>query len=208
LITNCGVGIHTDKPLPMRREADFYPTDPETVRRVLGWAMGYCDHLEFRSVIDAGAGAGVWGQQWRALDPDPLAHWVTGIELREQEWPEGFDQWLTGPKHGDFLKYTLRQPRHPDIIIGNPPFSQAEPFIRHALQWLPTDGILVFLLRLSFLEGQKRRDGLFSEHPPRAVAVCSKRPSFTGDGKTNATAFAAFLWRKGYGGSPDLHWLT
>jgi hypothetical protein len=76
--------------------------------------------------------------------------------------------------------------------MGNPPYSHAEEFVRQGYDLLSVGGSLIFLLRLAFLEGQARRDELFQDMPPYQVAVCSKRPSFSGDGKTNATAFAVF----------------
>jgi hypothetical protein len=91
--------------------------------------------------------------------------------------------------------------------MGNPPYRHAEEFIRHGYDLLSVGGSLIFLLRLAFLEGKARRDGLFREMPPYQVAVCSKRPSFSGDGRTNATAFAVFHWRAGYRGAPLLTWL-
>jgi hypothetical protein len=92
-------------------------------------------------------------------------------------------------------------------VIGNPPYREAEAFIRRGLSMLDPGGHLIYLLRLAFLEGQKRRDGLFRELPPFQAAVCSKRPSFTGDGKTNATAFTLLHWVRGYRGETRLSWL-
>jgi hypothetical protein len=94
-----------------------------------------------------------------------------------------------------------------DLVVGNPPYSHAEFFIRRSLEMCGDGGVVAFLLRLAFLEGQKRRDGLFRECPPYEVAVCSKRPSFTGDGRTNATAFCVCYWRKGWSGKTELGWL-
>lgn len=204
MITNCGVGIVTDKPLPERREHDFYPTDLGTITSVLDrfrHTPGTGRHYQYpRRVLDPGAGSGNWGKV--ARDMFPIAH-ITGCELREVPRPSDYNDWLIG----DFLK--LYEGLFPafNLIMGNPPFKAAEAFVRTGLPLLHEEGHLIFLLRLSFLEGQARRDGIFTDLPPKAVWVHSKRPSFQADGKTNATAFATFVWQKGWFGKTELSWL-
>lgn len=205
MITNCGVGITTDKPLPPRRDHDFYPTDLGTVTRILEkYRLQPSEKRHFRyprRVLDPGAGSGNWGKIARELWPITN---ITGCEIRpDAPRPAAYDTWLVG----DFV--SIYQGMFPafDLVMGNPPFKPAEEFVRVAWELLHPDGYLIFLLRLSFLEGQGRRDGLFAELPPKAIWVCSKRPSFTEDGKTNATAFAAFVWQKGWSGDTALEWL-
>lgn len=71
-------------------------------------------------------------------------------------------------------------------------------------------GLVRAALRLAFLEGQRRTAGLWKSHRPHTVAVCGKRPSFTGNGKTDATAYAVFIWHKRAGIQDTvltwLHW--
>ncbi len=175
-----------------------------TVRQILGrFQHTRSDERHFQyplRVLDPGAGCGSFGKGARELWP--LAT-ITGCELRDIPPPEVYDRWLWG----DYP--TLYRGMFPafDLIMGNPPFKLAEPFVRTSLPLLLPGGHLVFLLRLAFLEGQRRRDGLFAEFPPKAVWVCSKRPSFSGDGKTNATAFAVVVWQQGWDGRTDLSWL-
>lgn len=204
MITNCGVGIVTDKPLPPRHEADFYPTDLGTVGRILDryrLLPSRNRHYQYpRRILDPGAGTGNWGRV--ARDYFPISH-ITGAELRDTWKPPDYNEWVLG----DFPKcYAGLFPSY-DLVMGNPPFKVAEEFVRVGLPLLHEEGHLIFLLRLAFLEGQGRRDGLFTEFPPKAVWVCSKRPSFQEDGKTNATAFAAFVWQKGWEGNTSLDWL-
>ena len=98
---------------------------------------------------------------------------------------------------GDFL--SLPKPLDPDdpptLIIGNPPFKDAEAHIRQALSIVAPGGSVVFLLRLAMLES-KRRVALWREHPPTEVLVLPKRPSFTG-GSTDSAAYAVFRWTDG-----------
>jgi len=67
---------------------------------------------------------------------------------------------------------------------------------------------MVFLLPLSFIAGQKRGANLWRKYPPYKVLVCSKRPSFTGDGKTDNTEYALYYWQVGWHGQTLLDWLT
>ncbi len=96
---------------------------------------------------------------------------------------------------GDFL---VHEPSHwwsfggIDVVIGNPPYALAEKFVRRSLMIAPW---VVFLLRLNFLAGDKRAglDGLYAERVPD-VYVLPNRPSFAGNGKTDATEYAWFVW--------------
>ncbi len=76
-----------------------------------------------------------------------------------------------------------------DLVIGNPPYNQAEACVRHALEVAPR---VAFLLRLSFL-GSAGRVALFRERPPVAVYMVSPRPSFTGGG-TDSSEYAFIVW--------------
>lgn len=61
-----------------------------------------------------------------------------------------------------------------DLIVGNPPFNEAEIHVRRAVAEAPLVGML---LRLAFLEGEERAS-LWREHPPTEVHVFVTRPSF------------------------------
>lgn len=106
----------------------------------------------------------------------------------------------------DFLKYgnvdTLGKF---DLIISNPPFKHAQEMIELSHDLLNEGGQIIMLLRLAFLESQ-RRNAFFQKYKPNEVRVFSKRPSFTGDGKTYPMAFATFSWLDGYNGDTKLTW--
>jgi len=104
---------------------------------------------------------------------------------------------------GDFLDYAdlLANPGY-DLVIGNPPYAFAADHVRAALKCAPRVG---FLLRLNFLESQKRAQ-LWKDTPLAAVHVFSCRPSFTGGG-SDATGYAFFVWDKAHKGPPSLHWV-
>ncbi len=107
-------------------------------------------------------------------------------------WCEGSDL-ATGT---DFLTVTARK----EFIITNPPFSLAQEFVTHALAL--SDNVMM-LLPLGFLGAQKRRDW-FVANEPSALFVLSKRPSFTGNGKTYAADYAWFYWGQQYRGIKHL----
>ena len=76
-----------------------------------------------------------------------------------------------------------------DVVITNPPYSQALEFVQGALK----DGrVVVMLLRLNWL-ASKARNRFLLDNPP-SVYVLPRRPSFTYNGKTDATDYAWFVW--------------
>jgi hypothetical protein len=109
----------------------------------------------------------------------------------------------------DFLDATYR----PDVyeVVSNPPFNLAEQFIAKALDLGAVK--VAMLLRLSFLEGKKRK-AMFKSTPLARVRVFSSRVSMPpghllGSIKAanGTTAFAWFVWEHGYTGKPELGWL-
>lgn len=101
-------------------------------------------------------------------------------------------------------------PSRYDLVVGNPPYKYAEEFVRAGLEALESDGTMIYLLRLAFLEGQARARGLWKTHRPDKVYVLGRRPSFTGNGRTDATAYALYVWyaHLGAGSTTELHWLN
>lgn len=220
--------IRTDKPLQPRRKNEFYETPEPLVRA----ALDLLPNLRYKTILDPGAGNGVWGRVARANWPSAE---ITGIDLHNARRGSPYNIWKIG-------NYALYESASLDLIIGNPPygdaweeeqkrkratakhkgqpyhkpkrparvgpFADAEVFVRHSLHLLKPKGYLVFLLRLAFLESQKRGNGLWDEFPPQAVHVLVERPSFTGNGKTDETAYAIYIWRKDWTGDTRLEWLS
>ena len=224
--------ITTDKEMRDRDPHDFYPTPLglcDAALQILDFEGAA------PRILDPGAGAGPWGQAARRRWP---AAEITGIEVRDVPQPEAYDRWIAqtsfvptpAPRLADTsykdektqrrarAKYEAdlyvhrcpvwRTSEHFDLIIGNPPYEYAEEFTRRALQLLAPEGRIVYLFRLAFLEGQDRGVGLWLDHPPYRVATCSRRPSFTGDGKTDSTAYACYYWNHDHQGDFAGSWLT
>lgn len=108
----------------------------------------------------------------------------------------------------DFLDYSIRP--FPSVIT-NPPFSLAEQFIKKGLAVTKSEnGKLALLLRLAFLEGQKRKP-LFESSPLKSVHVFSKRITFSRPGlnfqSSGMLAYAWYVWDWQYEGKPTISWI-
>ena len=107
---------------------------------------------------------------------------------------------IAEPYSIDFLTYDAG--RRYDLIVTNPPFSLAQEFVTKALELA---NCVIMLLPLSFLGSQRRRDW-WRQHPPTAIFILSKRPSFTGKG-TDATEYGWFVIDTTGRQKVGIHWL-
>lgn len=111
----------------------------------------------------------------------------------------------------DFLM--LRSPPVPegvDAILTNPPYKLAEQFVEKALEFAP---LVIMLLRLAFIESERRR-GILDGGKLARIHVFRKRlPGMHRDGwegrKANSgMAFAWFVWERSHAGPTVLHRLS
>lgn len=198
-----------------RREYDFYETPPELAYEALKRLQDDEDNLRLTNKyigdgirtwatrgMDAGSGNGVWGRQFKRIFWN---NYSIGVEIQDIPMPDVYAELHTK----DFLE--LEYPPVIDLVYGNPPYSLAEEFVRHSYDLLAEGGYCYFLLRLAFLESKKRHFGLYKFWKPKRVYVLTKRPSFfstKGNTKTtDATAYAMFLWQKGWTGDTVLDWM-
>jgi len=109
--------------------------------------------------------------------------------------------------HGiDFL---LKRGGYDGDIITNPPYKYAQEFCEKAIEL--TNNKVAMFLKLTFLEGQKRKK-FFEKYPPKKVYVFSQRQkcAINGDFEntgSSAAAYAWFLWEKGFTGEPIIKWI-
>jgi len=108
--------------------------------------------------------------------------------------------------------YLTRTEEWQGDIITNPPYSKAQEFVEKSLSLVSDGNKVAMFLKLTFLEGKKRRT-LFDEHPPRRIWVSSSRLKCAingdfGNTGTSATAYAWYVWEKGYKGSPEIRWFN
>lgn len=97
-------------------------------------------------------------------------------------------------------------------IITNPPYVFAQEFVEKALQIIPNGNKVAMFLKLTFLEGKKRKE-LFRANPPVRIWVSSSRLKCAINGDFNsigssATAYAWYIWRKGYKGDTIVKWFN
>lgn len=99
----------------------------------------------------------------------------------------------------------------PGDIITNPPFTISLDFILHALEVVQEGSRIAMLLRLQFLEGQKRFEKLFLNNPPYKIYIFVKRQNCYKNGievkQSSSVTYAWFIWLKGYKGHPYIDWI-
>ncbi len=96
-----------------------------------------------------------------------------------------------------------------DNIVSNPPYNLAEPMFKHACMHARRK--VAFVLRISFLCGQKRRDTLFKLFRPSEVVILSKRPSMPPGGsgipaKNGTTDYCWIIWDRCAVGETIMKW--
>lgn len=169
----------------VRNTYDYYATPMHVVDNLL-------DNLDLsrygNKVLEPSAGCGNITYALRQRYPEKN---VLSLEVRAQEH---LNLSLVSNEVviGDFLRMICFEKF--DIIIGNPPYSNALEFVTKSLELLSDNGILIFLLRTAFLESKRRYD-FWQENPLNGLYTLSSRPSFTGHG-TDATSYSWFIWDK------------
>lgn len=168
-----------------RNKTDFYPTPPDVT-------MALLDFLESTHRLDPfsdtilGPACGT-GEMVRVMRDQ--GYRVNCSDL--YPIPTGFNGYLT--ESVDFLSMTDAPG---DWIITNPPFSQAEAFIWHALE---LGKPCAFLLKSQFWHAA-RRLLLFNGYPPRWVLPLTWRPDFLWGAKSSSPTMEVLwsVWLPGY----------
>lgn len=162
----------------LRPMLDFYETPSWAVRAVLP----ILPVKEGTRILDPGCGTGAILRAVGAAFPE---NEILGLEKDEARFRACEASTDLPIMHGDFFSHAERY----DLIVSNPPYSHALEFVQYALSLAP---VVAMLLRLPWLAGQARAD--WHRENPSHVNVLPRRPSFTGDGKTDATEYAWFIW--------------
>ena len=97
-------------------------------------------------------------------------------------------------------------------IITNPPYRYAKEFVEKAMGIIPKGHKVAMFLKLTFLEGKARKE-MFRVIPPKIVYVSSSRLkcAINGDFEKpgeSATAYAWFLWEKGFKDKTIIKWFN
>lgn len=190
-----GASNHTEDD---RQEHDYYATDPRAVEMLL-------ELEEFdKNILEPACGEGHISSVLMTHGHD-----VRSFDLIERGFGEG---------GVDFLQFN--ETCDCDIIT-NPPYSLAQEFVEHALDIVTEGHKVAMFLKLTFLEGKKRKV-MFEKYPPKRIYVsssripCAKNGDFferdkdgnimmEKDGVTpryvsSAICYAWYVWEKGYTG--------
>nr|WP_314662061.1 hypothetical protein [uncultured Prevotella sp.] len=97
-------------------------------------------------------------------------------------------------------------------IITNPPYKYAQEFVEKALQIIPDGCKVAMFLKVQYLEGKRRRK-MFDTMPPKRIWVSSSRLKCAINGDFDnmtgsATAYAWFIWEKGFHGDTIIKWFN
>jgi hypothetical protein len=176
---SCQVQRHTNA----ERGLDLYNTPPVAVEALLR-----VEKLP-RGLWEPAAGRGPIVNVLRAA-----GHKVLASDIFDYGDPTHFAGY-------DFLAET-ELPDGVEGIVTNPPFKWAEEFVAHALNLCP---LVIMLLRLAFLESERRRRilegrGLARVHVFRKRLPMMHRDDWTGRKANSGMAFAWFVWDRNYNG--------
>lgn len=185
--------LHGVKPsIPHRRdELDRYYTDPAVARLC---TLAVLPHLQKhttrgRVLVEPSIGGESFLFAFRELLPDVA---VVGIDKdRTSAALRRFSADYT--VCCDFATWQPRPGLAIGAFVGNPPYNEAEAHCRHAIELAGRDGMVAFLLPLAFRSSRKRRP-FWRMHPAPITRALEERPSFTGDGKTDARDYALYVW--------------
>lgn len=114
--------------------------------------------------------------------------------------------------YGDyFIDFFESDMDWPGDIITNPPYKYAQEFVEKSLSLLQPGRQVAMFLKLTFLEGQKRRK-LFEKYPPQYIYVFSARKKCAINGDfantgSSAACYAWFIWEKDTTDEPIVRWL-
>lgn len=90
-------------------------------------------------------------------------------------------------------------------IISQPTWYFPQEEIFRELERLPHGCVACFLLKSTFIGGQKRFDELFSVYPPKLILQFARRIKCKSGYSHN---FAWFIWEKGCRTEPVLRWIN
>lgn len=179
-----GASSHSDGE---REPNDYYATEPKAIKLLL-------EEENFWNVWECACGEG-----HLAIPLEEIGILGKASDLIDRGYGET----------EDFLKF---EQTWNGCIITNPPYKYSTEFVEKALNSVEDGQKVAMFLRIQFLEG-KARQKLFDKFPPKKVYVASGRlkccinGDFSGTG-ASATAYAWFVWEKGYYGDTVIKWIN
>lgn len=174
-----------------RAARDYYATDPRAVMELL-------KREEFDlNILEPACGGGHISEVLNAHGYEVISADIVQRDYKGQDYT------------ADFLKD--RHIWYGDIIT-NPPYKYAAEFVEHALEVIENGHKIAMFLKLTFLEGEKRRE-LFQQNPPCRIYVFTKRVNCALNGEEklfnagSAVCYAWFIWQKGSKEKPVIDWI-
>lgn len=173
-----------------RRPLDAYFTPPALAGVCLSWLVrdGF---YRAGTVLEPSCGMGAFVAAARTVAGNAD---IDALDINPEHRSDAYNAGATRFRDCNFLSFD--GPETFDLIVGNPPFSDALAHVEKALSLRSPWGSVAFLLRLAFLETQERRP-FWKQNPASKVYVFSQRPSFTGGG-TDSAAYGLFVWQRGW----------
>jgi len=179
---------------PNRSKWDFYPTPPIATEALL--EVESFDGEIWEPACGDGAISKVLKER---------GHFVVSSDLINRGYGEYPIDFLDKMEARHFLLRQFNYIGGIPNIITNPPYSKGQEFVEQAIK-MSSDKVAM-LLKIQFLEGQKRRK-MFEQFPPKKIWVFSKRLTQHRDGKkgnySGMMCFAWFVWEKNYSGEPRI----
>jgi hypothetical protein len=127
-------------------------------------------------------------------------HDVHGLDIDAESAMHAAESLQSPIGVGDYLDPSRSPTLRCDVVM-NPPYRNAAEFVRAALDKAGQREKVCALLRLGFLGSSRTRMDLVGpDSCLKSVYVLAKRPSFTGDSKTDASSYAWFVWQSGHKG--------
>jgi hypothetical protein len=200
-----------------RRDRDAYLTIQSSADAIV-WRLRYIIG-PVTKVLEPSAGTGNLVRAAKEVWPQAR---ILAVDLYDKHHRALLAAGVTSYITGDFLTQDVRG-FDADVSLSNPPFSDAEAHVKHALAQLRDGAWHVALLPTTFLCAQRRARGLYGNVEPvledettwpmnrrgewaglKFVMPLAERPSFTDDGKTDMVEYAIFIWQKGFQGLATL----
>jgi hypothetical protein len=171
-----------------RETHDYYATQPDAMDAILKI------HKFDDTIWENACGEGHLSKRLEEFGKS-----VYSTDLVDRGYGDDFFDFLSSDIHWD------------GDIITNPPYKYAKEFVERSLEAINTGNQVAMFLKLTFLEGQRRRE-LFDVAPPKYIYVfsarktCAKNGDFKNAG-SSAACYAWFIWEKGFTGEPVVRWL-
>ena len=175
-----------------RQQHDYYATEPKAVELLLA------EETFAPTIWECACGE---GHLSKVLEKAGYSVISTDLVYRGFGYPASVD-FLSDKAEGGFA----------GDIITNPPYKYALEFVKQAIRVIRPHNKAAMFLKLTFLEGQRRKE-FFKANPPRTIYVSSSRLICARNGEfkkfdSSAVAYAWFVWEKGFSGDPIIKWIN